>query len=76
MGDRLATIDMGLGWTEAYLRTKWHLDPSSRLAQQTWAQNSGGCVPLGVELGHHLSQYGLGRGNYFHTKLPSDTWCG
>jgi len=56
MGDRLATIDIGLKvegllaavplsvgramshfntishWTEAYLRTKWHLDPSNRLA--------------------------------------------
>jgi len=46
MGDRLATIDMGrkegevgtgfpsntMGWAEAYLHTKWHLHPSSRVA--------------------------------------------
>ena len=34
-------------WTEVYLRTKWHLDPSSRLAQQTWAEIGRGAVPLG-----------------------------
>jgi len=43
MGDRLATIDMGqkvgaespsniVAWAEAYIRTKWHIDPSNRLA--------------------------------------------
>jgi len=50
MGDRFATVDIaqreeewGLlcpveeegGWDEAYLRTKSHLDPSSRSPQQT-----------------------------------------
>ena len=28
---------------EAYLHTKWHLHPYSRLAQQTWAKNWGLC---------------------------------
>ena len=34
MGDRLAKVDMGrkVGRAEAYLFTKWHLDPSNRLA--------------------------------------------
>ena len=45
MGDCLATIGMGrkwggaavggwvpMAWSEAYLFTKWHLDPSNRLA--------------------------------------------
>jgi len=48
MGDRSATIGMGrkwgeaavgiwspsdtMAWAEAYLFTKWHLDPSNRLA--------------------------------------------
>jgi len=59
---RFATIDMGrkLGavpviWTEAYLRTKWYLDPSSRLAK-TRAENwGGGCTHLG--LGRHLTMW-------------------
>jgi len=41
------------GLAEAYLLTKWHLDPSSRLAQLTWAESGGGgCAPFWVfELG-------------------------
>jgi len=56
-------------WAEAYLRTKWHLDPSSRLA--TWAGNSGAAVSLfgGLEeLRPHLTQCGLDRGLYIRTK--------
>jgi len=35
-----------VAWAEAYLRTKWHLDPSSRLATID-RPKSGGCAPLG-----------------------------
>jgi len=47
MGDRLATIGMGrkwggaaVAWAEAYLFTKWQLDPSNRLvtAAVAWAE--------------------------------------
>ena len=62
-------------WAEAYLRTKWHLDPSSRLATIDMGQKVGGtntgrklgvwvglCPLFGGELGPHLTQSGLGRG--------------
>jgi len=49
-----------LGWAEAYLRTKWHLDPSSRLAT-IHGPKSGDCFSphlgfLGVP-GPHATQY-------------------
>jgi len=52
-----------VAWAEAYLRTKWHLDPSV-WPQQTWPKIRGGSVPLGggVKLGLHLAQYGPGQG--------------
>ena len=45
---------------EAYLRTKWHLDPSSHLAT-IYTDRKVGAVSLfrGVELGPHLTQCGL-----------------
>jgi len=47
---------------EAYLRTKWHLDPSSRLATKDMGK-IGGCAPFwGRGLGPHLTQRGQGRG--------------
>jgi len=47
-----------LAWAEAYLRTKWHLDPSSPLAQQTWAEIGGGeTVAFGSGMGPHLTQW-------------------
>ena len=36
----------GLARAEAYLHTKWHLDPSSRLAT-TWAENRVLCPLFG-----------------------------
>jgi len=45
-----------------YLRTKWHLDPSSRLATIDMGREVGAAVPLFGELGHHLTQCDLGRG--------------
>jgi len=54
-----------VAWAEAYLRTKWHLDPSSRLATIDIGQKWGIVVPLWRELGDlvpHLTQCGLSRG--------------
>jgi len=63
MGDRLATIDMGrklravpllgeagspsVAWAKAYLRTKWHLDPSSRLATTDMGRKWGAVALFG-----------------------------
>jgi len=52
---------MSRGPIEAYLRTKWHLDPSSRLATTVMGRKLGD-VPLWRGLGPHLTQCGLGRG--------------
>ena len=51
----LCGLDRGL------VRNKWHLDLSSRLAPTGMGQNLG-VVPLGVELGLHLTQCCPGRG--------------
>jgi len=48
-------------WAEAYLHTKWHLNPSSHWPQLTWAENWGELCPLGG-LGPHITQCGLDRG--------------
>ena len=52
----------GLG--EAYLYTKWHLDPSSGLATKHGPKSVVGAAVLlsGTELGPRLTQCGLGRG--------------
>jgi len=47
---------------EAYLHTKWHLSPSSRLATTDISRKLGGCAPLGEgELGPHPTQCRVGR---------------
>jgi len=47
---------------EAYLPTKWHLDPSSRLATTEVGRKLGVC-PLGEGvMGAHLTRCRLGRG--------------
>ena len=56
-----------VAWAEAYLRTKWQLDPSSRLATTDMDRKLGAAllcpVPLfGGGMGPHLTQRGLGRG--------------
>jgi len=59
----MATKIMGLvvynvGWDEAYLRTQWHIDPSSRLATTDIGRKLGRAVPLlggGSWLGPHLT---------------------
>ena len=51
------------GWAETYLRTKRHVDPSSRLTTTDMGRKVGAVVPLfGGELGRHLTQCGQGRG--------------
>jgi len=52
---------MGDRWVEAYLRTKWHLDPSSRLTKTDMGRKMG-AVPL---WGRALSQS--------NTKRPGQT---
>jgi len=48
-------------WADAYLRTKWYLDSTSRSAITDIGGKIGGCAPLGGELGPHLTQCGRGR---------------
>jgi len=50
-----------VAWAEAYRRTKWHLDPSSRLATIDMGRKLG-ALPLWGELGSHLTQCGMDRG--------------
>jgi len=61
-----------VAWDEAYLRTKWHLDPSSCLATTDMAEILEGAAPLGVELGSHLTQCCPGRIAYHRTKWHLD----
>ena len=56
---------------EAYLRTKWHLDPSSRLATIHMGQKLGAVPFFGGELGHHLTQVALAEA-YLRTKWHLD----
>jgi len=60
--DQDATWYEGRPRAEAYLRTKWHLDPSSRVATIDTGRKVGLCQILGGKLGPHLTQYRLGRG--------------
>jgi len=50
-------------WPEAYIHTKWHHNPSGRLATADMSRKrgKGGCAPLG-ELSPHLIQCRRGRG--------------
>ena len=55
-------IEHNVAWADAYLRTKWHLDPSSRLATIDMGRKLGAPLPFrGGELGPHLTQSRLGR---------------
>ena len=60
-------------WAEAYLGTKWHLDPSSYLATTDMGRKLGdGALPLWGELGPNLTQCRLGRGLHLPTKWHID----
>jgi len=63
-GGEMGPIKNNVAWAEAYLRTKWYLHPSSRLATTDTGRKRGwGGVPLFKwELGPHVTQCGLGRG--------------
>jgi len=43
LGAGWVPISHNVAWAEAYLRTKWHLDPSVVWPQYTWAENWGVC---------------------------------
>jgi len=62
-----------------YLRTKWHLDPSSRLATIVMSRRVGPAVPFrGEELGPHLTQCRLGRDLHrtkWHLRRPRPRWA-
>jgi len=83
MGRKLAYVPFGVAgsphntmwpsWAEAYLRTKWHLDPSSRLAATDMGRKLGSLCPLGMELGPHLTQCCPGRGLPPHQVAPWST---
>jgi len=60
-----------MAWAEHCLRTKWHLDPSSRLTTADRGPKLG-AVPLSGELGPRLTQCGMGRGAYLRTNLHLD----
>ena len=51
------------GQAEVYLSTKWHLDPSSRLATTDMSRKLEGCAPFGEgELGPHPTHCSQSRG--------------
>jgi len=45
-GVQLGPTQHNVAWAKAYHRTKWHLDPSSRLATLDIGQKSGCCDPF------------------------------
>jgi len=47
LGGSLVLITHNVAWAEAYLRTKWHLDPLSHLATTDMGRKLGGSAPLG-----------------------------
>jgi len=75
LGPHLTHCGTGRG---PYLRTKWHHDPSSRLATTDMGRKVVAAVALsGGELGPHLTHCGIGRGLYLRTKWhhdPSSVW--
>jgi len=68
-------IQHNIDWAEAYLRTKWHLDPFSRLSTMHGPKIPG--LPCrffwgGGELVLHLTRCRLGRGLPPYTKWHGD----
>ena len=63
LGRGAGSLSNTVAWDEAYLDTKWHLDPSLHLAATDIGRKLGGSAPLGEgELGPHLTQCGQGWG--------------
>ena len=50
-------IERKVAWTEAYLRTKWHLDTSSRLATIGMGRKLGAAPLTQSRLGQGLPAY-------------------
>jgi len=71
-GEMLGPIQPDVAWAEAYVRTKWHLDPSSRLSTIDMDQKLGSCcAPLGGwKLSSHLTMQNGPR----PTSVPSCIW--
>jgi len=70
----MGLVVYNVAWAEAYLRTKWHIDPTSRFATIHMGREVGLCLLFfgGGELGPHLTQCGRGRGLYMHAKFHRD----
>jgi len=51
-----------VAWAEIYLRTKWQLDPCSRLATIDMGRKVGVLCPFSEALNPPLKQCGEGRG--------------
>ena len=65
-------IQHNVAWAKAYLRAKWHLYPSSRLATvDTGRKVSGLQCSFWGRLGPDLTQYCLGRGLPLYQVPPS-----
>jgi len=60
-----------VAWAEAYLRTKWHLDPYSRLATTDMGRKLGEALPLGGGARYALNTMLPGRA-YLRTKWHLD----
>jgi len=60
LGRDLSLYQQNVAWAEAYLRTKWHLHPSSRLATKDMGQKLGELRPF----------WGAGAGYQSNTMWP------
>ena len=60
----MGLVVYSVAWAEAYLHTKWHLDPSTRLATIDMGRKLGAVFRFfrWEEQGPHLTQSRLGRG--------------
>jgi len=62
-GRAVSPSNIYMARAEAYLHSKWHLDPSNRFATMDMSRQVGGAaVPLLGELCTHLKQCFLGQG--------------
>ena len=72
LGGSWVPIQHNVPWAEAYLHTKWKLDPSSHLATR-YGPKIEGSASGEEELGPHLMQFGQGRAEaYLHAMFPLD----
>ena len=71
-GGSCVPIELKVAWAEAYLRTKWHLSPTSRLAtiKRTMAEKWG-AVPL---LGGAVTHSNTMSPEPTFTSVPSGIW--